>query len=330
MDVKLAVFAELDRVMKPGAILATNTSTLDVNAIARHASGRPTCSALHFFSPANVMRLLEIVRGAATAKDVLATALALGEDAAQGGGGVGRLRRLHRQPHARALHAGRPTICSRRARARAQVDAAMEAFGFAMGPFKRGRSRGQRHRLEHPQAPPRREAGLQIFARCPTSSASSAASDRRRARAGTNTADGRKPLPSKSVDELIAAHRAELGITPRRIDDAEIVDRLVYALVNEGARILDEGIAARASDIDVVYLTGYGFPAMRGGPMFHADAVGLPLVRAAHARVRAQPARRSGILEARGVDRAAGGERRFVGQRRAGAAAAVAKKGVAA
>ena len=91
--------------------------------------------------------------------------------------------------------------------------------------------------------------------------------------------DGRKPLPSKTVDDLVAAHRKELRITPRKIDDAEIVDRLVYALVNEGARILDEGIAARSSDIDVVYLTGYGFPPMRGGPMFHADFVGLPLVQ---------------------------------------------------
>ena len=277
MDVKLAVFAELDRVMKPGAILATNTSTLDVNTIARSTARPGDVLGTHFFSPANIMRLLEIVRGADTARDVLATALALGKTlrkvsvvsgVCDGFIGNRMLEHYGKQANYLLEEGASPR----------QIDAAMEAFGFAMGPFKVGDLAGndigwsvrKRRRAEKP--------GYK-FSTLPDKLCELGRFGQKTGAGWYEYPDGRKPLPSKTVDELIAAHRKELGITPRKIDDAEIVDRLVYALANEGARILDEGIAAHSSDIDVVYLTGYGFPAMRGGPMFHADAVGLPLVQ---------------------------------------------------
>ncbi len=277
MDVKLAVFAQLDRVMKPGAILATNTSTLDVNAIA-HATRRPAdVVGTHFFSPANIMRLLEIVRGAATARDVLATALALGKTlkkvsvvsgVCDGFIGNRMLEHYGKQANYLLEEGASPR----------QVDAAMEAFGFAMGPFKVGDLAGndigwsvrKRRRAEKP--------GYK-FSTLPDKLCEMGRFGQKSGAGWYEYPDGRRPQPSKVVDDLIAAHRKEIGIAPRKIDDAEIVDRLLYALVNEGARILDEGIAARSSDIDVVYLTGYGFPATRGGPMFHADAVGLPMVQ---------------------------------------------------
>ena len=276
MDVKLGVFAELDRVMKSGAILATNTSTLDVNAIARATKRPADVLGTHFFSPANIMRLLEIVRGTATAKDALATALALGKllkkvsvvsGVCDGFIGNRMLEHYGKQANYLLEEGASPR----------QVDAAMEAFGFAMGPFKVGDLAGndigwnvrKRRRAEKP--------GYR-FSTLPDKLCEMGRYGQKTGSGWYEYPDGRKPLPSKVVDELIAEHRRGLGITPRKIEDAEIVDRLVYALVNEGARILDEGIAARSSDIDVVYLTGYGFPATRGGPMFHADSVGLPLV----------------------------------------------------
>ena len=277
MDVKLGVFAELDRVMKSGAILATNTSTLDVNAIARATKRPADVLGTHFFSPANIMRLLEIVRGTATAKDALATALALGKllrkvsvvsGVCDGFIGNRMLEHYGKQANYLLEEGASPR----------QVDAAMEAFGFAMGPFKVGDLAGndigwsvrKRRRAEKP--------GYR-FSTLPDKLCEMGRFGQKSGSGWYEYPDGRKPLPSRVVDELIAEHRRGLGITPRKIEDAEIVDRLVYALVNEGARILDEGIAARSSDIDVVYLTGYGFPAMRGGPMFHADSVGLPLVQ---------------------------------------------------
>ncbi len=223
------------------------------------------------------MRLLEIVRGTDTAKDVLATALALGKTlrkvsvvsgVCDGFIGNRMLEHYGKQANYLLEEGASPR----------QIDAAMEAFGFAMGPFKVGDLAGndigwsirKRRRAEKP--------GYK-FSTLPDKLCELGRFGQKTGAGWYEYPDGRKPLPSKTVDELIAAHRKESGITPRKIDDAEIVDRLVYALVNEGARILDEGIAARSSDIDVVYLTGYGFPAMRGGPMFHADAVGLPLVQ---------------------------------------------------
>jgi 3-hydroxyacyl-CoA dehydrogenase len=277
LDVKREVFMALDGVMKPGAILATNTSTLDVNALAGFTRRPSDVLGLHFFSPAHVMRLLEIVRGRATSLEVLATGLrfgkALGKVAVVSGvcdGFIGNrmLDAYIRQAWWLVEEGATPW----------QIDQAMEEFGMAMGPFRVGDLVGhdvsqairQHRRAERPgylcSTLPDRLCDL--------------------GRLGQKTGGGwydypegpRRPVPSAEVEEIVAAHRTEIGVAPRRIDDGEIVDRLVYALVNEGARILDEGIAARASDIDVVYLTGYGFPRARGGPMFHAEQVGLDRV----------------------------------------------------
>ncbi len=273
LDVKRDVFRALDRVMKPGAVLATNTSTLDVDAIAGFTRRPADVLGLHFFSPANVMRLLEVVRGRATAPDVLATALRLGKAlrkvAVVSGGcdgfiGNRMLDAYVRQAWYLVEEGATPE----------QIDRAMEAFGMAMGPFRVGDLVGHDVSLAIRERRRKERPGY----RC------SSLPDQlcRLGRLGQKTGGGwydypegpRRPLPSAEVEKLITSHRAEIGIVPRRIDDGEIVDRLVYALVNEGARLLEEGIAARASDIDVVYLTGYGFPRARGGPMFYADQVG--------------------------------------------------------
>jgi 3-hydroxyacyl-CoA dehydrogenase len=277
MEVKRQVFLALDRVMKPGAVLATNTSTLDVDTIAGFTRRPSDVLGLHFFSPANVMRLLEVVRGRATAPDVLATALALGKalrkvavisGVCDGFIGNRMLEAYTKQAWYLVEEGATPE----------QIDRAMESFGLAMGPFRVGDLVGhdvslairQRRRAERPgylcSTLPDKLCQL--------------------GRLGQKTGAGwydypegpRRPVPSVQVKELIGSHRAEIGVSPRPIDDSEIVDRLVYALVNEGARILEEGIATRASDIDVVYLTGYGFPRARGGPMFYADQVGLDQV----------------------------------------------------
>jgi 3-hydroxyacyl-CoA dehydrogenase len=278
MEVKRTVFSTLDKVMKPGAILATNTSTLDVNAIAQVTKRPADVVGTHFFSPANIMRLLEIVRGSATTHDVLATTLQLGKTLRKTSvvSGVcdGFIGNRMLEPYSKQAN-----YLLEEGASPQQVDAAMEAFGFAMGPFRVGDLAGndigwsvrKRRYAERPNY---------RFSRLPDKLCELG-------RFGQKTGAGwydypggsRKPQPSPLVDELITAHRREIGITPRRIDNAEIVDRLVYALVNEGAKILDEKIAARASDIDVVYLTGYGFPPARGGPMFYADQVGLYGVR---------------------------------------------------
>jgi 3-hydroxyacyl-CoA dehydrogenase len=277
MEVKRGVFMALDRVMKPEAMLATNTSTLDVDTIAGFTRRPADVLGLHFFSPANVMRLLEVVRGRATASQVLATALRLGKalrkvavvsGVCDGFIGNRMLEAYTKQAWYLVEEGATPQ----------QIDKAMESFGLAMGPFRVGDLVGhdvslairQRRRAERPgylcstlpdklcqlgRLGQKTEAGWYDYPEGP-----------------------RRPAPSAVVEELITSHRAEIGISPRQIDDSEIVDRLVYALVNEGARILEEGIAARASDIDVVYLTGYGFPRARGGPMFYADQVGLDQV----------------------------------------------------
>lgn len=275
LPIKEAVFAQLDATMKPGAILATNTSTLDVNHIARVTRRPQDVIGMHFFSPANVMRLLEVVRGDATAKDVLATAMKLGKTldkitvvAGVCDGFIGNrmIAQLGRQTALLIEQGASPQ----------QVDATMEAFGFAMGPFRVGDLAGhdigwairKRHYAEHPALRARPHLGDKL---CELG------------RFGQKTLAGwydykpgdRTPYPSAVAAELLAAHRRELGILPRVLDEQEIVDRIVYALVNEGAKILEDGIAARASDIDVVYVTGYGFPRWRGGPMLYADSIGL-------------------------------------------------------
>ena len=274
IGVKETVFKQLDRVMKPGAILASNTSTLDVDKIASFTNRPQDVVGLHFFSPANVMKLLEVVRGAKTAKDVLATVMALAKTirktAVVSGvcdGFIGnRMVEQYGRQGGFLLDEG----CTPE-----QVDRAIEKFGFAMGPFRMGDLAGndigwairKRRALEKPGMKYSKTADLLC----------------EKGRFGQKTGAGwydyvagkRDAVPSAEVVQMIAAHRASLGITPRKISDDEIVQRLVYSLVNEAAHILEEGIASKAGDIDMVYLMGYGFPIYRGGPMNYADQVGL-------------------------------------------------------
>ena len=278
LEVKREVFLGLDRILRPGAILASNTSTLDLNLMASFTGRSQDVVGTHFFSPANVMRLLEVVRGAATAPEVLATALELGRrlgkvavvsGVCDGFIGNRMLDPYFRQAWYLVEEGATPE----------QVDRAIEGFGMAMGPFRVGDLVGndvswairQRRRAERPGY------------RCSTLPDRLCELGRFGQKAGGGWYDypegPRRPVPSPVVADLISRQREEVGIASRPVTDAEIVERLVYALVNEGARILEEGIAARASDIDVVYLTGYGFPAFRGGPMFHADRQGLAAVR---------------------------------------------------
>ena len=288
MGVKETVFKTLDEVMKPGAILASNTSTLDVNTIAAFTKRPQDVIGTHFFSPANVMKLLEVIRGEKTAKDVLATVMALGKKIKKTcvvsgvcDGFIGnRMIEQYSRQAGFLLEEG----CTP-----AQVDKAMEKFGMAMGPFRMGDLAGndvgwfirKRRYLEKPNMRYSKTADLLC----------------EMGRYGQKTGAGwydyvpgkRDAIPSKLVTDMIEKHRADLGITPRKIGDGEIVGRLVYALVNEGAKIVDEGIALRASDIDMVYLTGYGFPLHRGGPMNYADQVGLFNVVAAMKRFAANP-----------------------------------------
>lgn len=277
LAVKQGVFRALDGVLHPGAILATNTSTLDINRIAGF-TGRPEdVVGTHFFSPANVMRLLEVVRGRATSAEVLQTVMKLarklGKTAVVAGVCDGFIGNRMLEPYFRQ------TMLLMEAGASPQeIDAAAEGFGFAMGPLKVSDLAGndvhwyvrKRHRQEDPHYQ---------FSTLPDKLCELG-------RFGQKTQAGwydyrpgdRKAYPSGVVAELIEHHRQEIGVKPRRVPPQEIVDRLVYALVNEGARILEEKIAARASDIDVVYMTGYGFPVWRGGPMLYADTVGLYMV----------------------------------------------------
>ncbi|OYU98473.1 MAG: 3-hydroxyacyl-CoA dehydrogenase [Burkholderiales bacterium PBB5] len=288
MGVKQAVFSQLDAVCKPGAILASNTSYLDLNQIAGFTQRPQDVIGLHFFSPANVMRLLEIVRGTATAPDVLATSMALAKKikkvAVVSGvcdGFIGN-RMLARYGAAAAglIDAGAPPQ---------QVDKAMEGFGMAMGPFRVGDLAG----LDIGWATRKRRAAQAGVPLAPSVANRLCEAGRFGQKTGAGwyryEAGNRSPINDPVVAEMIAAHRAELGITPRAFGDAEVVERCLYALVNEGARILEEGIAARASDIDIVYLNGYGFPLHRGGPMLYADIVGLPNVLRALQRFAAEP-----------------------------------------
>lgn len=288
MDVKTEVFARLDRIAKPGAILATNTSTLDVDRIAAVTKRPADVLGMHFFSPANVMKLLEVVRGAQTAKDVLATVMrvarTIGKRAVISGVCDGFIGNRMVEPYLKqALYLVEEGASP------AQVDAAIERFGFAMGPFRMSDLAGndiswairKRRYREAPDLPYPRIADRVCEA----------------GRFGQKTGAGwydyrpgeREPHESAALEALIAAHREAIGSKPRPIGDEEIVERLVYALVNEGARILADGIAAKASDIDAVYLNGYGFPAWRGGPMFYAQTVGLANVAAAIERYASQP-----------------------------------------
>ncbi|MCY1260821.1 Fatty acid oxidation complex subunit alpha [compost metagenome] len=272
--VKEKVFKQLDEVAKPGAILATNTSMLDVDKIAAFTRRPQDVLGMHFFSPANVMKLLEVVRGKATSKEVLATvvrlAKQLGKTAVVAGvcdGFIGNRMIEHYSRQAGFLLDEGATP--------QQVDKAIEKFGFAMGPFRMSDLAGndiglaiRRHRAVV-------DPGMKF----------SGTADKLcdMGRLGQKTGAGwydyqpgkRDAIPSDVVLEMIEKHRRELGIKPRKFSDKEIVERLVYALVNEGARVLEDGIASKSGDIDVVYLTGYGFPMHRGGPMRYASQVGL-------------------------------------------------------
>jgi 3-hydroxyacyl-CoA dehydrogenase len=278
MAVKQSLFKALDAVMKPGAILATNTSTLDVDRIAAATRRPQDVIGLHFFSPANVMRLLEVVRGAKTGKDVLATVMqmarkirkvAVVSGVCDGFIGNRMLEQYVRQSLFLVDEGASPQ----------QIDAALTQFGMAMGPFTMydmagmdiGYAIRQRRYVEKPHISYSRIADKVVEL----------------GRLGQKSAKGwyryepgdRMPRPDAEIDSLIEAHRKSIGITPRAISDDEIVQRCIFALVNEGAKILEEGIALRSGDIDVVYLTGYGFPAAKGGPMFYAEKiVGLPKV----------------------------------------------------
>jgi 3-hydroxyacyl-CoA dehydrogenase len=272
MDLKKRVFADLDRIAKTGAVLATNTSTLDVDEIARATSRSQDVLGTHFFSPANVMRLLEIVRGAATAPEALATAVALG-------------RRLGKVPVTVGVcygFVGNRMLARRSAEAERllfegalpqEVDTAVTGFGFPMGPFAMAdmagldvgwrirKGRGERNEIEDTLC----EAG----------------------HFGQKTGKGyfrydagsRTPLPDPEVERIILDASSRAGVARRTITQEEIVERMIFPMINEGARILEEGVATRPSDIDVIWVYGYGWPVWRGGPMYYADRLGLTHLR---------------------------------------------------
>jgi 3-hydroxyacyl-CoA dehydrogenase len=288
MGVKQKVFEKLDEVMKPGAILASNTSTLDVNKIASFTKRPQDVVGMHFFSPANVMKLLEVVRGAKTGKDVMATVMALGKKikktavvsgVCDGFIGNRMIEQYSRQAGFLLDEGATPQ----------QVDKAIERFGFAMGPFRMGDLAGndigwairKRRAQERPNM---------LYSRTADKLCELGRFGQKTGAGWYDYKEGKRDaIPSELVNKMIEDHRKELGITPRKISDEEIVQRLVYALVNEGARIVEDGIASKASDIDMVYLTGYGFPIHRGGPMLYADQVGLFNVVHAMKRFQANP-----------------------------------------
>ena len=286
--VKEAVFRKLDETVKRGAILASNTSTLDLNAIAAFTKRPEDVVGTHFFSPANVMKLLEVVRGKRTSKDALATVMGLAKKirktAVVSGvcdGFIGN--RMVEQYLRQALFLLEEGATPR------QVDRAVEKWGMAMGPFRMsdlaGNDIGWAIRKRRYRERPELKYSKIADRIC------------EQGRFGQKTGLGwyryeagrRDAIPDPAVETMIADYAKEIGVQRRRIDDEEIANRLIFALVNEGAAILEEGIAQRASDIDMVYLTGYGFPLYRGGPMFYADEVGLYNVVAAMGRFAANP-----------------------------------------
>ncbi|MFM7331927.1 MAG: 3-hydroxyacyl-CoA dehydrogenase NAD-binding domain-containing protein [Brachymonas sp.] len=274
MGVKEKVFKELDRVMKKGAILASNTSTLDVDKIASFTKRPQDVVGLHFFSPANVMKLLEVVRGKKTGKDVMATVMGVAKKikkiAVVSGVCDGFIGNRMIEQYSRQAGFLIEEGCTPQ-----QVDKAVEKFGFAMGPFRMGDLAGndigwyirKRRYVEKPSMKYSKTADLLC----------------EMGRFGQKTNAGwydyipgkRDAMPSDVVNKMIEEHRAKIGLKARKISDEEIVQRLVFSLVNEAAHILEDGIASKASDIDMVYITGYGFPIPKGGPMHYADQFGL-------------------------------------------------------
>ncbi len=278
MAVKKQVFEKLDKVCKPGAILATNTSTLDVNEIAAMTARPESVLGLHFFSPANVMKLLEVVRAAKTSKETLATAMKLSKTIKKVGVVAGVCDGFigNRMLHSYFREAG---FLLEEGALPQQVDKVIEDFGFAMGPFRVGDLAG----LDVGWLIRKRQAATR-----PAHLRYSKVADQlcELGRFGQKTGAGwyryeagnRTPIPDPKIEALILSASKEAGIERRAITDQEILERCMYALANTGAEILEEGIALRASDIDIVYIYGYGFPRYRGGPMFYADSVGLDKV----------------------------------------------------
>jgi 3-hydroxyacyl-CoA dehydrogenase len=277
MSVKQEVFAKLGRICQPGAVVATNTSTLDVDAIAASSGRAPDVVGMHFFSPANIMRLVEIVRGRESSDAALATAAAVTKRIGKLGVVVGNCfgfvgnRMLYaygREKELMMLEGATPE----------QIDRVMQDFGMAMGPNAvgdlAGLDIGASVRREWRGKPddPRFYRVSDLLAE--------------RGRYGQKTGAGfyryegpdKKRTNDPDVLALIKAEAERLGVQQRTLDEGEIVERCMYALINEGARILDEGIARSAADIDVIWCNGYGYPRTRGGPMFYADTVGLPQV----------------------------------------------------
>ncbi len=266
MAVKREVFTKLDAICKPGALLASNTSTLDVDQIAGFTRRPADVLGMHFFSPANVMKLLEIVRGKATSHESLARALAIGRSIGKVAAVVGVCdgfvgnRMLHRrsaQAEALLLEGALPQ----------QVDAVVTRFGFPMGPYAMGDLAGL-------------DVGWRIRqgkgTRAPiTDALCDAGRYGQKTNAGYYKYEGRTPTPDPAVERIIAEQQRAVGVNPRSIGDDEIFERMFYPMINEGARILEEGIATRPSDIDVIWMNGYGWPAWTGGPMHYADSVGL-------------------------------------------------------
>ena len=265
MDIKKEVFGKLDKIAKQGAILASNTSYLDVNQIAAMTKRPEWVIGLHFFSPANVMRLLEVVRGAKTSKEVVATSMQLAKK-------IGKIAVLVGVCHG---FVGNRMLGARQAQAQAMllegampwdVDQPLYDFGLPMGPFAMSDL-----------------AGLDIGWSKETSKSASVRDvlcemDRRGQKTGAGFYDydeQRNAKPSPVTEKIVKDFAAKAGVTPRRISEQEILERLVYPMINEGAKILEEKIAIRPSDIDIVWINGYGWPVYRGGPMFYADTVGL-------------------------------------------------------
>jgi 3-hydroxyacyl-CoA dehydrogenase len=271
MPVKKEVFARLDKIAKRDAVLATNTSTLDVNEIASATARPESVIGMHFFSPANVMRLLENVRGAKSSPTTIATAMTIGRRIAKVPVLVGVCYGFvgNRMLHQRGLQAERLILEGALPH---QVDKVLYDFGFPMGPFAMGDL-----------------AGLDVGWRIRKGrGVTSPVADRicelgrfgQKTGAGYYTYDAnRTPSPDPEVEKIIVQVATEQGITRRHIGDDEILQRLLYPMVNEGAKILDEKIASRPSDIDVIWVYGYGWPIYRGGPMFWADQIGLEAIR---------------------------------------------------
>jgi 3-hydroxyacyl-CoA dehydrogenase len=277
MALKKEIFGQLDRICKRGAILASNTSTLSIDEIAQATSRPEAVIGTHFFSPANVMRLLEIVRGKASSKEVIATCMQLSKKLGKVGVLVGNCRGFVGNRMFGPYRREAQFLAEEGASVEA-VDKALYDYGMAMGPMAVGDLAGLdvgwriRKEYKHLEKPGVRQP---------------IAEDRlcELGRYGQKTGAGwykydenRRAIPDPEVAQLVSKWAAEAGIAQRKISPEEMVDRCLYALVNEGARILEEGYALRAVDIDIIYINGYGFPAHRGGPMFYGDTVGLKKV----------------------------------------------------